>query len=561
MSRLSGLRRGAAKAGGSKGKGKGGFYANWNPPSWDGKNGVLNKLSSQMGQREMQQIAASQLQAAEPIILVPGEYPNPYNLDYSGNPTIEEMYTRRSHRYQKHYRGKPSSFRTMTCTRGPDPHNPQNCVPCLLIDHKQMDEKASGARDTWVVNLLHLGAYYQTPYVKDGQIQQRDGQTIMIKKECKQYSIGNRAYWTDRAARDQRASAQCDGCQNGTPHTLGMHRYWEVGKGHLNALLDFNDSVLSSICYYTGTRILQTGFACPHCGQVTMDASSSGLTNDQMKQFAENPQNCSNCHQPGLPRALYESGYDDNFMSKRSDYQPPVDAGGQPIPVRPLDIFDVVLWVQREGESTKSAPVVKHWTRITQAPFGENGAAIDLTEMVEKEVSKVFDFDELFSTTTDQQAKDLDCANPYNQQGPSAGYSPPQQQQGHGAPPSAGATIPPPAPPQAGYSPQPAIPTTAPGGPTPGVPAAAPPAVQPPAQPAVAAPQPPAPTFAPPPSGPPAASPPAPAAAPPGAPVPVAAPGPATIAAPYPQPPSAPSAPTAGGPPQPGNRPNWGGNQ
>lgn len=591
MSRLANLRRGAAQAGGNgKGKGKGGFFAKWIPPGFE-------KLCKQMTPQE----SRTEIQAAEPIVLVQGEYLDPYTLDKATNqPTMGQMFHHHSHRYQRHYKGKPAGYRSATCTAGPDPHNPQPCVPCLLIDQKEMDEKSSGSRSSWVVNAVHLSSYYETQYVKDGQAQTRQDSTpIMIKKECKQGSISQRNYWNYRAQNSNgKESAQCEGCAQGIPHTLGNHRYWELGKGHLNALLDFNEKQLSGTCYYTNTGIVKKGFVCGSCRAPILDIAASQFTNEQIQQFEDATMTCPSCQVPGLPVPDYEAGFDSQFIAKVAGYAPPVDAAGVPIPLRPLDLFDVVLWIQREGEGTKSAPVVKKWERLTQAPFGEGGAPFDLTGMVEALVPEVFDFGELFSTDPDTQAKDLDRANPYAQHQQPGAYPPPAQ---GGYAPSA----PPPPAPHGGYAPTAAppagpaypaatgVPSAAPGVPAPGyapppAPAAAP--GYPPAPSAAPAGYPAAPGYAPaapaPAAAPPGVAPPgvghvpAPYAAPPAAPtyppppgtaaphVPAPAPtaGPQAappaapnIAAPYPQAPHVGAAPAApvGGPPQPGNRPGW----
>lgn len=540
MSRLAIMRRGVAKAGtGGKGKGKGGFFAKWTPPGFE-------KLSKSMTPAE----SRTETQAAEPIILVPGEYEDLYTLHPStGLPEVGQFYHHHAHRYQRHFQGRPSGYRSCTCTTGPDQHSPQPCVPCLLIDQKQLDEKSSGSRSSWVVNGFHLTSYYETQYVKDGQAQTRDdGTAIMVKKECKQGTIAQRNYWEYRASKSQgKESAQCDGCVQGIPHVLGNHRYWELGKGHLNALLTFNEKELAGICYYTGTGIVKKGFACSSCLAPILDIAVSQFTNEQIQQYEDAPQTCSHCAAVDLPIPDYESGYDTKFIAKIADYQHPVDpTTNQPVKLRPLDLFDVVLWIQREGEGTKSVPVIKKWERLTQAPFGDDGAPFDLTDTLKDGVTQVFDFADLFSTNPDQQAKDLDRPNPYAQQQ----YQDPPPNQG-------GYTQPPPQPPQPGYSPaadQPpvaAAPAVAPN--PPGTPAAAPaaaPAVAPAAAPAATPEVPPA-TPATPPAAPgvPISAPTAgPQAAPPAAP---------QIAAVYPQPPQVSTAPA--GPPQPGNRPDWNG--
>lgn len=424
---IAGLRRSAQRmGGGGKSKGKGGYYANWSPPS-------LDKIKANVTPQEEPHIA-------EPIVLIEGEYPDPYNTDkVTGQPETQAAFHYRYHRFTQIYQNK-KQFRMMSCLRGPEQHNPKQCVMCLLCDNKTFDEKSHSARSGWVFNIAHLVPYHVMPLTKNSQIQmKKDGSgPIMVDRECRYGTIAQRVY-----ARQNNKT--CDGCQAQAPTKLGSHRYWQLGKGHLDDLLDFNEKTLSKICYYTNTGIIQTGFCCVRCNSRFLDIASSGFTNQQIKDFSEGPQRC-NCGHVGLPIPEYESGYAEGGYAKVPNFQMPNGPDGRPYKARPLSLFDVCLWVQREGENTDSKPVVTRWCRLTEYPHPQGNGKVDITQYVnETIVPNPFDFDELFSIDTEGQAKLLDMANPYSPaaqqqnfqrygQMPQGGYAgpmmPPQQPMG-----------------------------------------------------------------------------------------------------------------------------------
>ncbi len=393
---LAGLRRSAQKMGGNKGKSKGGYYANWTPPSF-------TKNERSITPQEVPHFA-------EPIVIIEGEYADPFNVSkVDGKPTIQEAYHYVFHRYMQKYNNK-TQYRMMACLRGADQHNPKQCVPCLLIDNKELDEKGWGARSGYIFNIAHMVPYHQQPLVKNNQIQTRkdNGQPIMIDRECRFGTISQRVY----ARTNQK---QCEGCQQQAPQKLGSHRYWQVGKNHLNDLLDFNKKILGKICFYTNTGIIHVGFGCAKCGTSFVNLAQSGMTNEQIDQFADNPVQCPNqaCKFYSYPQPEYDSGYTEGGFSKIAGFTLPNGPDGKPVRPRPLSLFDVVLWVQREGESTDSAIVITRWCRLTKFPT-QNGE-VDVTQYVNEQiVPQPFDFDDIFSIDTDTQAKLLDRPNPYS---------------------------------------------------------------------------------------------------------------------------------------------------
>lgn len=391
---LSALRRSAHKMGGSgKSKGRGGYYASWTPPS-------LDKIEKDLTPQEVPHVA-------EPIVMIEGDYADPYNLDKAtGQPEIKAAYHYRYHRFTQLYQGK-KQFRMMSCLRGPEQHNPKQCVMCLLCDNKTFDEKSHSARSGWVFNIAHIVPYHVMPLVKNNQIQmKKDGSgPIMVDRECRYGTIGQRVY-------SRKNNKPCEGCQAQAQIKMGSHRYWQLGKGHLDDLIDFNEKTLGKVCYYTNTGIIQTGFNCVRCQTRFLDIASSGFTNQQIKEFTENPQRCQ-CGHVGLPASEYESGYAEGGYAKIPNFQMPVGPDGRPFRARPLSLFDVAMWIQREGENTDSKPVVTRWCRLTEFPT-QNGKT-DITQYAnETIVSNPFDFDDLFTIDTEGQAKLVDVANPYS---------------------------------------------------------------------------------------------------------------------------------------------------
>ncbi len=391
---LNGLRRNANKSGGGgKNRSKGGYYANWTPPSFDKIQGKITPLEAP--------------HVAEKIVLIEGEYTDPYNPLPSGQPSTSAAYHLRFHRYMARWQNKQIP-KNITCTRGADPHNAQPCVPCMMTDNKEWDEKNHGARSNWIFNIAHLEPYHEMPYMKNGQIQNKTGGggPIMVDKICRNGTVAERVY-------SRTANKPCEGCAANAPQKLGSHRYWQVGKGHLNDLLDFNKKTLGKVCFYTNTGVVQIGYTCSKCSGRILDIATSGATNEQLEQFEQSAQRCAACGNVDMPLPEYESGWDERGFSKIPNFQMPVGPDGKPYKSRPLTLFDVVLWVQREGENTDSKTVITNWCRLTQYPTAQG--PMDITQFVNDTlVPKTFDFDDMFAMTTDDQSKTLDRPNPYS---------------------------------------------------------------------------------------------------------------------------------------------------
>jgi hypothetical protein len=200
------------------------------------------------------------------------------------------------------------------------------------------------------------------PLMKEGQIKMKQDRSgpVMVKNECQTYKMLNIAFMRkDQQSRGQGSARPCEGCQQQAKFVWGDHRLVQVGKNQLNNILDM-DSELGKSCMNCGTGILTVGYDCAKCGAEMLDVAKSGFTNAQIKQFSETIYQCQSCGAHRSPLPAYECGYDLRTMQKMQ--------GGCPdnVEPRPLGIFDVVMWIQREGDSTQTEMVVKQWVPISR---------------------------------------------------------------------------------------------------------------------------------------------------------------------------------------------------
>jgi hypothetical protein len=445
------LRQGAQNARVSSG-GKGGtraaYFARWKPPTM--KAELVNYVAAPPSEEAVTQVS-------EPIVIVKGEYADPFQRNPDGsqiNPVpMSEAKHIRVHTYAlfiKPKNGGPGyqSFRDMICSAGPDPHSPQPCVGCWDVDHGNKDARP---KDQWVLNIAHLSWYHESPYVKDGAIQMKKDNSgpVMIKNECHTHRPENivigRAI--QNGIRNLRAPRQCDGCQQGHPFVFGDHRVIQVGLKHLKNLFEV-DEHLAKMCMTCGTNMLLFRFDCGHCNATMVDIVSSGWTNAQISDFGKTAQQCRNCGTQALPAPYYECGFDDRFAKV---------GGGCASDLEPVkgSLFDSVIWAQRKGEKTESQINI---TKTQQVGAFKTPDGRPLADHLAQIVKSPFNLDEMYKPdSTDEQAEMISKPNPYASQQPqfqqygqqpqgAPGYGPPQgggygppgyqQQQGY-APPGA----------------------------------------------------------------------------------------------------------------------------
>lgn len=470
---MDGLRKGASNL--NQGKGKGGvrsaFYTRWKPPqivvgAGTGKSRTTFDLRPFLASPPHEE---AKIEAAEPVVLIAGKYEDVYATDpVTGAriipPPEQEGLHIRLHGFKVWMKPRNpnergyESFRDIYCSAGPELHAPQPCVGCYQVDH---GDKNARAKDNWVFNMAHLAWYHLIPYVKDNQVQmKKDGSgPIMIKIECMSHKMEN--VYLGRAAHAGRAPVeiakrfkQCEGCQQQAEWSWGDHRVLQLGFKHLKNIFEIDDMV-GKKCINCGTGILRIAFDCEKCNGELLDLSQVSWTNDQVETYTKTPQQCQ-CGHAGLPKSVYECGFDDNFNRVADPCNSP----------QRTTIFDCVLWMQREGESTDSEVVVKRVELISQFQARTPGQR-PLPEFLIHIVKEPFNLTEMYKPDNlDDQAESIRVDNPYAQQQQQyAGYG---QQQPNGypqAPSGQGGYVPPGSPtyqPPNGVAPQQG-PTSGPG--------------------------------------------------------------------------------------------------
>lgn len=463
---MQGLRNAANNINNKSGKGGGNrsaFYARWKPPQISagagmGKDRITFDLKPFLAAPPSEE---SKIEAAEPVVLIAGKYEDPYATDANGarlvpSPEMEGLHFR-IHSFNVFMKPRNpqergyNTFRDIVCSSGPEPHAPQPCIGCYQHDHGSKDAKP---KDQWAFNVAHLAWYHNVPYVKDNQVQmKKDGSgPVMIKKECTSYKMENvylgRAVASGRVPPQiARKYEQCEGCQQQAPFVWGEHRLIQLGFKHLKNILEIDDKV-GKKCLNCGTGILRVAFDCEKCQTELLDLAQVQWTNDQIETYSKTPAQCG-CGHVGLPQSAYECGFDDNYNRVANCCDNP----------QKTTIFDCVLWLQREGESTESEVVVKRVELISRYATQDNRPLQDHLKEIVKEP---FDLAAMFKPdTVDEQANTIRVENPYGaQQQQYASYGGPQQGYQQAPPPGAPGGYPMPggpggyAPPQPGPGPQ-----------------------------------------------------------------------------------------------------------
>lgn len=487
---MDGLRRGASNLNHGKGKGavRSAFYTRWKPPQivigvGSGKNRTTFDLRPFLSPPPHEE---AKIEAAEPVVLIAGQYEDIYAVDAEGArilpPPVQEGLHIRAHNFNVWMKPRNPSergyntFRELICSAGPELHAPQPCVGCYQVDHGA--DKSCRARDSWAFNMAHLAWYHLVPLVKDNQIQmKKDGSgPVMVKQQCQSYRMENvylgRAVHAGRAPRDfANKYKECEGCKQNAQWAWGDHRVLQLGFKHLKNIFAIDDDV-GKRCINCGTGILRIAFDCgqENCDHELLDLSQVAWTNDQIEQYMKTPQQCVNGH-VGLPKSVFECGFDDNYNRVAQPCHNP----------QKTSIFDCVLWLQREGESTESEVVVRRVELISQFQ-ARTPDQRPLPDHLAEIVKEPFNLAEMYKPEDlEDQADSIQVDNPYaqqqqpqyasygqSQQGyyPAPGQQPPQgyqqPQQGY-QPPGGPSGYMPPQPQQAPYQPPGTAPQQGPG--------------------------------------------------------------------------------------------------
>jgi hypothetical protein len=411
---MEGLRQGANSARSNRNNGNGrkgsAYFARLKPPQ------MLDELKPFLAAPPNEEAIT---QIAEPIVLIKGEYVDEYARDVNGNPVsppvVIEAKRFKNHTVSVFIPPKSpgqkgiQSFRDITCSAGPESHAPQPCVGCYQVDHGAKDSKP---RDQWAFNIAHLAWYHQHPLVKDGQVQTKKGSSdpILVKGECLAYKKENELLGraVPKLGNKIKQPKTCENCGQQHPFVFGDHRVLQLGSGHLKALLGLNDD-LKKKCANCNTNLVRSAFRCGNeaCDVHLVDvaAGMQGWTTDQIEQFEKTPQTCGSCTQTTLPFCEYVCGYDDSY-----------NLGTGCGDARPMEVWDCVIWVQREGKGTESELKIKRIEPISKFKTPDNRP---LSEHLKEIVKEPFDLVDMYkSKSLDDQASEIRVPNPYVAQAP-----------------------------------------------------------------------------------------------------------------------------------------------
>lgn len=397
-----------------------------------------------------------------PVILQDHEYvdpnPSPKEQEVAGvgpdgrpNPVMKTYY-----KYNRHRRAlgvKPNQQILDTpCSRGWDPHNPQPCAGCTAQD---MGEKSVGLGEAYVQGIIHLAVYHRHPIWdanKNQWIMKNDNSgPVLADDECRDKTC-NFCRQLQGLPPQQYGKYAPIVYDPATIQTVfGARRYVELGSGHLSDLGSC-DSTIASVCaspkyvydasrgvyvqdangqYLTqgtcNTVLTVTGFACPKCNTVLLDAASDPRPLEQIEAYVlETPLPCPTCQKQVFAKDVVRC-----------------DGCGNP---SAHSVFEGVTWIMRQGQDTQSHVVLAPPNFQTIEEFEATWlrsrphvAALlqgkPLSERVD-ELDRQYDFSELFKPLDLQgQARRLKLENLPIQSAPAYGQQPTPQYQGYGQQP------------------------------------------------------------------------------------------------------------------------------
>jgi hypothetical protein len=415
---LGSLRQGAQKVSQNNSGGKG------------GRGGFFNKLRIPKLTQQLHNMLRPNEPAGDPIMLVKPEqmYDDVYNVDEQGKWTGakgDALHVLIHQVKGKNKQGK-DKFDDFACTCGPNAHAPQQCVGCQQNDSG--NKAVSGSRQQWAFNVKHLVPYHEVPLVdqKTNQFvtkKDKPNEYVMVMRQCQTGTPSERLYNMENGQ-----VQPCEYCQRNIPVLYGSPKAYVLGKNHLEELLKI-DATLENTCANCMTRLIKVAFSCSRCNQDILDLSNSQYTNEQLKNFADTPQQCRSCGNVDKPRPMYDCGYDPSGMYRVPNGCP------ENVTPRPLSIFDVVFYVHKEGEDTQSKLVIS--PPIPRQHFRTMTGQTDLEQWLKTpHLSRTFNLPDMFKPLSmDEQAKICGVPNPYAQQQPQYGQYPGPQPQGYQPPP------------------------------------------------------------------------------------------------------------------------------
>lgn len=223
----------------------------------------------------------------EPLILVPGEYPYPwdkngiYIQDASKRPLMP-YYT-----FYKHtIKLAEKKYRSFICSAGLDNLNQQPCLGCYI---EQKGDRRSKRGLTAALTAVSLMWYHKVPQKDDsGQVRTSEsGEPYTNLEKC--------------------TGPGCPHCAAGYEKVFGRRVYLELGTGHLDDLVGIEEGI-SQQCPVCTTPMDITYYVCPECGASLIDCRQAAAPPDILATAASRPTVCPDATCPSHNRATNPSG-------------------------------------------------------------------------------------------------------------------------------------------------------------------------------------------------------------------------------------------------------------
>jgi len=287
---------------------------------------------------------------AEPILLTPGEYPDPDNIDEE----TEEMgfahfHTCKSHGVKLKPKG-PGSYYSDRCNleyaQTIGQAEEANCLPCLK---REQGDRRIGLKSLYSFNVVHFGIFEKQPV-------ERDGKKVRYERDGENHKRGDVVMQWGQVTRPRDKKEileEIDDLIEEEEVVLARKKYVEVGLGFRDQLTLIDEDA-SKFCR-CGGNVAPEAFECERCEEELISVEEENLSPKEVEDYSVERQKCDHCGHVGLPVPI-----------------PVCDNCNEP---EPLTFAEVVAYVRRVGEGNKSQIRIEKVVPITEFEL-PNGASI-----------------------------------------------------------------------------------------------------------------------------------------------------------------------------------------
>lgn len=293
------------------------------------------------------------------------------------------------------------------CSRGWDKHNPQMCIGCYAME---AGDKRITLNAAFSIGLVHLAVYHRHPIwdrEKNTWVMKKDKQEpIFIESECYGKSCNFCKYLSGQPPVLMKSDDFWPQYPQGSiTQVFGSRRYLELGSGHLGDLGEWDRQIGSKCGGVAYVRDAQgqyvkdaagnaipkgrcnnflsvDGYACPICNNVLINAESDPRTLEELDALAIKKYPCHHCQRPVFMKEINSCEACGNAVVN--------------------NIFDGILWGQRQGEDTQSHMVLVQFDTVEEYQANMSpelrqllGEGKSLHDRI-NELSKPYEFAELY---------------------------------------------------------------------------------------------------------------------------------------------------------------------